>query len=75
MKLHKDQRKRPEKESRDRRSADQDYKEPDPDASKDMPRIEKRKSAKVEDYGVSSGAGPSGDKDSLKSKLTVWVNS
>ncbi|PWA46416.1 histone deacetylase interacting domain, Sin3 [Artemisia annua] len=67
VKLHKDQRKRPEKEIRDRRSSDQDYKEPDPDASRDMPRIEKRKSTKVEDYGVSSGAGPSGDKDSLKS--------
>ncbi|KAI3670027.1 hypothetical protein L6452_41604 [Arctium lappa] len=68
MKLHKEQRKRSEKESRDRRNSDQDYKETDLDANRDMHRIEKRKSAcKVEDFGVHSGVAPYGDKDALKS--------
>nr|XP_043616510.1 paired amphipathic helix protein Sin3-like 2 isoform X2 [Erigeron canadensis] len=68
MKLHKEHRKRSEKENRDRMTPDQDYKEPDLDASREAHRIEKRKSAsKVEDFGVISGVGPHGDKSSLKS--------
>ncbi|KAI3761948.1 hypothetical protein L1987_52371 [Smallanthus sonchifolius] len=68
MKLHKEHRKRSEKESRDRRNYDQDYKEPDLDANRDMHRIGKRKSSsKTEDFGVHSGVAPNGDKDSLKS--------
>ncbi|KAL8193508.1 hypothetical protein R6Q57_026643 [Mikania cordata] len=66
MKLHKEQRKRAEKENRDRRNNDQDYKDPDLDSNRD--RIEKRKSArKVEDFGVNSGSAPCDDKDALKS--------
>ncbi|XP_022005412.1 paired amphipathic helix protein Sin3-like 2 isoform X1 [Helianthus annuus] len=66
MKLHKEQRKRAEKESRDRRNNDQDYKDPDLDSNRD--RLEKRKSArKVEDFGVHSGSAPYDDKDALKS--------
>ncbi|KAK1440829.1 hypothetical protein QVD17_06661 [Tagetes erecta] len=54
MKLHKEQRKRGEKEIRDRRNNDQDHKDPDLDSNRD--RLEKRKSArKVEDFGVHSG--------------------
>ncbi|KAJ9540584.1 hypothetical protein OSB04_027090 [Centaurea solstitialis] len=68
MKLHKEQRKRAEKESRDRRSSDQDYKDPDLDSNRDIHRLEKRKSArKVEDFGVQSGSAPCDDKDALKS--------
>ncbi|KAD2028391.1 hypothetical protein E3N88_42000 [Mikania micrantha] len=67
MKLHKEQRKRSEKESRDRRNSDQDYKEPDLDANRDIRSIEKRKSSsKIEDFGVNSGVPSHGDKDSLK---------
>ncbi|KAI3680957.1 hypothetical protein L6452_35737 [Arctium lappa] len=69
-KLHKEQRKRAEKESRDRRSRDQDFKEPDIDANRDMHRLEKRKSArKVEDFGVHSGLAPYDDKDALKNSM------
>lgn len=68
MKLHKEQRKRSEKEIRDRRNRDQDFKEPDIDANRDMKHLEKRKSArKVEDFGVNSGLAPYDDKDALKS--------
>ncbi|KAI3726063.1 hypothetical protein L1987_65860 [Smallanthus sonchifolius] len=68
MKLHKEQRKRSEKESRDRRNSDQDYKEPDLDSNRDMRHIEKRKSSsKIEDFGVQSGVASHGDKNSLKS--------
>ncbi|KAI3793967.1 hypothetical protein L1987_36591 [Smallanthus sonchifolius] len=66
MKLHKEQRKRAEKESRDRRNNDQDYKDHDLDSNRD--RLEKRKSArKVEDFGVHSGSAPYDDKDAIKS--------
>lgn len=58
MRLHKDQRKKDT-----RRTRDQDFKESDIDH-----RIEKRKSArKVEDFGVHSGVAPYDDKDALKS--------
>ncbi|KAI3824026.1 hypothetical protein L1987_05473 [Smallanthus sonchifolius] len=51
------------KESRDRRTRDQDFKDSDIDH-----RFEKRKSArKVEDFGVHSGLDPYDDKDALKS--------
>ncbi|XP_021999278.1 paired amphipathic helix protein Sin3-like 2 isoform X1 [Helianthus annuus] len=66
-KLHKEQRKRGEKENRDRRNSDQDYKVPDLDGNRD--RLEKRKSArKSEDFGVHSGSAPYDDKDALKSE-------
>ncbi|KAI3699768.1 hypothetical protein L2E82_44292 [Cichorium intybus] len=65
MKLNKEQRKRSEK---DRRNRDQDFKEPEIDANRDMNRLEKRKSArKVEDFGVHSGLAPYDDKDAVKS--------
>ncbi|XP_076901837.1 paired amphipathic helix protein Sin3-like 2 [Bidens hawaiensis] len=51
------------KESRDRRTRDQDYKDSGIDH-----RFEKRKSArKVEDFGVNSGLAPYDDKNALKS--------
>ncbi|XP_076908642.1 paired amphipathic helix protein Sin3-like 2 [Bidens hawaiensis] len=63
MKLHKEHRKRAEK---DRRSNDQDYKDLDLDSNRD--RLEKRKSArKVEDFGVHSGSATYDDKDAIKS--------
>lgn len=66
VKLHKEQRK---KEIKDRRTRDQDFKDPDIDTNRDMHRLEKRKSArKVEDYRVRSGLGPYDDKDALKSE-------
>ncbi|XP_076894723.1 paired amphipathic helix protein Sin3-like 2 [Bidens hawaiensis] len=68
MKFYKDQRKRSEKDSRDRRNLDQDYKETDHDANRDTRHIEKRKSSsKIEDFGVPSGVGSHGDKDSMRS--------
>lgn len=74
VKLQKEQRKRPEKENRDRRNSDQDYKEPDLEANRDMRHIEKRKSSsKIDDFGVHSGVPSHGDKDSLKSELIFWV--
>ncbi|KAI7731153.1 hypothetical protein M8C21_006561 [Ambrosia artemisiifolia] len=67
MKLHKEQRKRGEKENRDRRNNDRDYKDPDLGSNRD--RLEKQKSArKVEDFGVPSGSAPYDDKDTLKSE-------
>lgn len=67
MNLHKEQRKRGEKENRDRRSNDQDYKDPDLDSNRD--RLEKRKSArKAEDFGVHSGLISYDDKYALRSE-------
>ncbi|XP_016559073.1 paired amphipathic helix protein Sin3-like 2 isoform X2 [Capsicum annuum] len=66
MKLHKEQKRRAEKENRERRSRDQDYKEPDNENNGDlsMHRItDKRKSARrVEEFG-----GTNDDKDGVKS--------
>ncbi|OIT33725.1 PREDICTED: paired amphipathic helix protein Sin3-like 2 isoform X2 [Nicotiana attenuata] len=65
IKLHKEQKRRAEKENRDRRSRDQDYREPDNENNGDisMHRIaDKRKSArKVEEFG-----GTYDDKDGVK---------
>lgn len=67
VKLNKEQRKRAEKESRDRRSNDHDYKDPVLDSNRE--RLEKRKSArKAEDFGVHSGLALYDDKDALKSE-------
>lgn len=74
MKLHKEQRRRAEKESRDRRNRDQDYREPEHDNNRDMGMhrlSEKRKSArKVDDFGANTILAPYSDKDSLKSERT-----
>ncbi|CAN4079305.1 unnamed protein product [Withania somnifera] len=65
MKLHKEQKRRAEKESRDRRIHDQDHKEPDTDNNVDLGiqrHTDKKKSArKAEEFG-----GPHEDKDALK---------
>ncbi|KAH0707948.1 paired amphipathic helix protein Sin3-like 2 [Solanum tuberosum] len=65
IKLHKEQKRRAEKESRDRRTHDQDYKEPDNENNEDLSmqrHTDKKKSArKVEEFG-----GPHEDKDALK---------
>ncbi|MCE2055418.1 hypothetical protein HAX54_042548 [Datura stramonium] len=65
MKLHKEQKRRAEKESRDRRTHDQDYRGPNNENNEDLSmqrHTDKRKSArKVEVFG-----GPHEDKDALK---------
>ncbi|XP_055805599.1 paired amphipathic helix protein Sin3-like 2 isoform X2 [Solanum dulcamara] len=65
MKLHKEQKRRAEKENRDRRGRDQDYREPENENNGDlsMHRIaDKRKSARrVEEFG-----GTYDDKDGVK---------
>lgn len=72
MKLHKDQKRRAEKENRDRRTNDQDYKEPDNENNEDLSmqrHTDKKKSArKVEAFG-----GPHEDKDALKSECMVTI--
>ena len=73
--MHKEQRKRVEKDSRDRRSRDQDDREPDHDNNRDfnLQRLpDKRKSArKVEGFGVNANLASYDDKDTLKSESTV----
>ncbi|XP_075105743.1 paired amphipathic helix protein Sin3-like 2 isoform X3 [Nicotiana tabacum] len=65
IKLHKEQKRRAEKENRDRRSRDQDYREPDNENNGDISMLriaDKRKSArKVEEFG-----GTYDDKDGVK---------
>lgn len=72
IKLHKEQKRRAEKDNRDRRSRDQDYREPDNENNGDigMHRIaDKRKSArKVEEFG-----GTYDDKDGVKSECMVRI--
>ncbi|KAA8530290.1 hypothetical protein F0562_004999 [Nyssa sinensis] len=71
MKLHKEQRKRTEKENMDRINHDQDYREPEHDSNRDfnMQRLtDKRKSArKVEDFGGKPILASFENKDALKS--------
>lgn len=75
VKMHKEQRKRVEKDSRDRKSRDQDDREPDHDNNRDfnLQRVpDKRKSArKVEGFGVSANFASYDDKDTLKSESTM----
>ncbi|KAF9666412.1 hypothetical protein SADUNF_Sadunf16G0226700 [Salix dunnii] len=70
MKVHKEQRKRADKENWDRRIRDQDDREPEHDSSRDFslqPFLEKRKSSqKVEGFGNSNFACYD-DKDNIKS--------
>lgn len=72
IKLHKEQKRRAEKESRDRRTHDQDYKEPDNENNEDLSmqrHTDKKKSArKVEEFG-----GPHEDKDALKSECMITI--
>ncbi|KAJ4826449.1 hypothetical protein Tsubulata_013641 [Turnera subulata] len=71
MKVHKEQRKRFEKENKDRRNRDQDDREPDPDSSRDFNLHhfpdKKKSSRKVEGFGTSSGFASYDEKDSIKS--------
>ncbi|KDP45427.1 hypothetical protein JCGZ_09676 [Jatropha curcas] len=71
MKVHKEQRKRAEKENRDRRNRDQDDREPEHDSNRDfsLQRFpDKRKSSrKVEGFGINSNISSYDDKDNLKS--------
>lgn len=73
--LHKEQKKRAERENRERRNRDQDYREPENENNGDisMHRLaDKRKSArKVEDFGGNTIS--TDDKDALKSELTKDV--
>ncbi|XP_059670241.1 paired amphipathic helix protein Sin3-like 2 isoform X2 [Cornus florida] len=70
-KLHKEQRKRADKENRDRRNRDQDYRDAEHDSNRDfsMQRLpDRRKSArKVDDFGGNSILASYDDKDTLKS--------
>lgn len=72
IKLHKEQKRRAEKENRDRRSRDQDYREPDNENNGDISMLriaDKRKSArKVEEFG-----GTYDDKDGVKSECMVSI--
>ncbi|CAA2967038.1 paired amphipathic helix Sin3-like 2 isoform X2 [Olea europaea subsp. europaea] len=71
MKLHKEQRKRAEKENKDRGYCDQDDREPDNenDGDTSMHRLsEKRKSSrKFDDFGGNSNLASYDDKDAFKS--------
>ncbi|GAA0165695.1 chromatin/chromatin-binding, or -regulatory protein [Lithospermum erythrorhizon] len=71
MKLHKEQKKRVEREGRERRQRDQDYREPEGETNGDvsMNRLaEKRRAArKNEEVGGSANLASSEDKDSLRS--------
>ncbi|XP_060193680.1 paired amphipathic helix protein Sin3-like 2 isoform X1 [Lycium barbarum] len=73
IKLHKEQKRRAEKESRDRRTHDQDYKEPDNENNEELSmqrHTDKKKSArKVEEFG-----GPHEDKDALKNMYSQEFN-
>lgn len=66
IRLHKEQKKRGDKDNRDRRNRDPDH---------DMHRLsEKRKSAlKVENFGGDPVLAPYDDKDALKSELMLLV--
>lgn len=71
MKMHKEQRRRAEKEIRDRRNHGQDYRDLDHDYNRDMGNHrldEKRKNVrKVDDYGGNTNSAPHIDKEALKS--------
>ncbi|KAF5479524.1 hypothetical protein F2P56_000335 [Juglans regia] len=70
VKMHKEQRKRTEKDSRDRRNRDQDERDPDHDNNKDFKLqrfVDKRKSArKIEGFGVHANFPSYEDQDTLK---------
>ncbi|XP_028778645.1 paired amphipathic helix protein Sin3-like 2 isoform X2 [Neltuma alba] len=70
MKSHKEQRKRVDKESRDRKIRDQDEREPDHDNNRDFkPRFPEKKisSKKAEGFGLAADFASYDDKDTLKS--------
>ena len=72
MKIHKEQKRRTEKENRDRRNRDQDDREPSHENNRDfnLQRLpEKRKSSrKVEGFGANPILASYDDKDALKSE-------
>jgi paired amphipathic helix protein Sin3a len=72
VKMHKELRKRAEKEIRDRRNRDQDDREPDHDNNRDsnLQRFpDKRKPGrKVEGFGINANFPSYDDKDNLKSE-------
>ncbi|KAK9272549.1 hypothetical protein L1049_002922 [Liquidambar formosana] len=78
LKVHKEQRKRAEKENRDRRTRDQDDREPEHDIGRDfnLQRLpEKRKpSRKVEGFGVNPNMASEDDKNALKSMYNQEFN-
>ncbi|CAI9109588.1 OLC1v1009432C1 [Oldenlandia corymbosa var. corymbosa] len=71
VRLHKEPKKRVDRDSRDRRNRDQDYREPDNENNGDMSMhrgADKKKIArKVDDFGGATGSVSYDDKDSLKS--------
>lgn len=71
-KLHKEQKKRVEKENRDMRNRDQDDREPDSGNSGDISKLrlsDRKKSAqKVEDLGGNSNLASNDDNDAWKSE-------
>lgn len=76
MKVHKEQRKRAEKENRDRRNRDHDDREPENDNNRDfnLQRFDKKKSArKAEGFGANNNFASYDDKDTLKSELVIDV--
>lgn len=77
-KLHKEQKKRVEKENRDMRNRDQDDREPDSGNSGDISKLrlsDRKKSAqKVEDLGGNSNLASNDDKDAWKSERMILHN-
>ncbi|KAL3526467.1 hypothetical protein ACH5RR_011123 [Cinchona calisaya] len=67
VRLHKEQKKRAERENKERRNRDQDYREHDNGDIGMLRLSEKRKSArKVDDFGGNAASASYDDKDSLK---------
>lgn len=75
VKMHKEHRRRTEKDSRDRRNHEQDEGDPDHDNNRDFKLqrfVDKRKSArKVEGFGVHANFPSYEDKDTLKSESII----
>lgn len=71
IKLHKEQKKRGDKDIMDRSNREKEYRDPD----HDMHRLsEKRKSArKVENFGGDPVPSPYDDKDALRSELKLLL--
>lgn len=78
VKLHKEQKRRIEKESRDRRNRDQDDREPSHENNRDfnLQRLpERRKSSrKVEGFGADPILASCDDKDALKSEFMMLLD-
>lgn len=74
-KMHKEHRKRAEKENRDRKVRDHDDREPDNNRDFNLQRFDKKKSSKkAEGFGVNANFTAYDDKDTLKSESSCCNN-